>query len=46
VTLGHAVTATYDLNDDISLKSITADRHWCASEPTLYGPHFRGRCSI
>ncbi len=40
--LGHAVTAKYDLTDDIAFKSITAYRHWYASEPTRYGPHFRG----
>lgn len=42
VTLGHAVTATYDVNDEITLKSITAYRHWYASEPTRYGAHFKG----
>ncbi len=41
-TIGDSVTATYDLEDDISLKSITGYRHWYASEPTTYGSYYRG----
>ena len=41
-TIGDAITATYDLDQEWSLKSISAYRHWYASEPTRYGAHYRG----
>jgi iron complex outermembrane receptor protein len=41
-TLGDSITAVYDLDDDIAVKSITAYRHWYASEPTSYGGNYRG----
>ncbi|MDB5396722.1 MAG: TonB-dependent receptor [Rhodospirillales bacterium] len=41
-TLGDSITATYDLNETMTAKSITAYRHWYASEPTSYGAHYRG----
>ncbi len=41
-TIGDAITAKYDFNDDLSFKSITAYRHWYASEPTRYGARYRG----
>ena len=41
-TIGDSLTAIYDIDDDISAKSITAYRHWYASEPTSYGAHYRG----
>jgi iron complex outermembrane receptor protein len=41
-TIGDAITATYDLNDEMSIKSISAYRHWYASEPTRYGAQYKG----
>jgi iron complex outermembrane receptor protein len=41
-TIGDSLTATYDINDDLTAKSISAYRHWYASEPTRYGAHYRG----
>jgi len=41
-TLGDGITATYDLNDEMSVKSITGYRHWYASEPTRYGAQYEG----
>jgi len=41
-TIGDSITANYDLNEDMSIKSITAYRHWYASEPTRYGALYRG----
>lgn len=42
VTLGHSLTAEYDMNDEVTFKSITGYRHYYASTSTLYGPRFRG----
>jgi iron complex outermembrane receptor protein len=42
VILGHSLTAEYDLNDEVTFKSITGYRRFYASTSTLYGPHFRG----
>ncbi|HLG88879.1 MAG TPA: TonB-dependent receptor [Alphaproteobacteria bacterium] len=40
--MGHTLVGEYDLNDEVTFKSITGYRRWFASSRTLYGPHFRG----
>ncbi|HTJ62692.1 MAG TPA: OmpA family protein [Alphaproteobacteria bacterium] len=41
-TIGDSLTASYYVNDEVTLKSISAYRHWYASEPTRYGAHYKG----
>ena len=41
-TIGDSLTAKYDFNDEVSVKSITGYRHWYASEPTSFGADFKG----
>ena len=41
-TIGDSITAKYDVNDEVSVKSITGYRHWYASEPSSFGADYKG----
>jgi iron complex outermembrane receptor protein len=41
-TIGDSINASYFINDELTAKSISAYRHWYASEPTRYGAHYKG----
>lgn len=40
VTLGHALTAQVDINDELSVKSISGYRRWYENVPTRYAPAY------